>query len=354
MADLQELLQHLVDVRGSDLHLKAGATPHVRVDGHLEATPYQPMEAPEVEAMAHELMPKPRAEEFAETGEADFAHSVPGVGRFRVNVYRQRGSVGLVIRRVIPGIPTWDQLGLPPMVERLATETRGLVVVTGPTASGKTTTVNAIVDQINQARPVHIVTIEDPIEFLHSDKQAIISQREVGTDTASYAEAMRRVARQGPDVLFVGEMVDVDTLAAALAVAETGHLVLTTMRTTTVAETVARLVDFFPPVYQHQARLSLAACLRAVIAQRLLERADGRGRIAAVEVLVNTPKVFECIADPDRQVALERLIAEGEYHGMQTFDQALLALFKEGLVSFRDALAVATQPEDLRFAMQQA
>ena len=299
-------------------------------------------------------MPPARAEEFARSGEADFAHSVAGLGRFRVNVYRQRGSVGMVIRRVIPGIPSWEELGLPPTIERLADERRGLVVVAGPTASGKTTTVNAIIDRINETRAAHILTIEDPIEYLHTDKQAIVSQREVGTDTASFAEAMRRAVRQGPDVIFVGELVDLDTYAAALAAAETGHLVLSTMGTTTAAETVARLIDFYPPVQQRQARHALAGVLRAVIAQRLLERADGKGRIAAVEVLVNTPKMYDCIADPERQSALERVIAEGEYYGMQTFDQALLHLLTEGMVSFRDGLAVASQPEDLRIAMAQA
>jgi twitching motility protein PilT len=229
-----------------------------------------------------------------------------------------------------------------------------LVVVTGPTGSGKTTTVNAIIDRINETRPAHVVTIEDPIEFLHPDKQAIVSQREVGTDTVSFAEAMHRVLRQGPDVVFVGELRDVETVAAALTAAETGLFVLTTMRTTSAAETITRMIDFFAPFQQKQARHSLAAALRMVIAQRLLERADGKGRTPAVEVLVNTPKAYECIVDADRQPALERVIAEGEYHGMQTLDQSLLHLYKDGLVSYRDALSVAREPENLRIALQQS
>jgi twitching motility protein PilT len=354
MTELRELLQHVVDVRASDLHVKAGAVPHIRVDGHLTPTTFAALEPAQIEAISAEIMPAGRVDEFATSGEADFAYSVSGVGRFRVNVYRQRGSVGLVFRRVLPGIPSWEELGLPPSVERIAAETRGLVIVAGPTGSGKTTTVNAIIDRINDTRPAHILTIEDPIEYLHTDKQAIVSQREIGTDTASFAEAMRRAVRQGPDVIFVGELSDLATITAALAAAETGHLVLSTMGTTTASETVARLIDFYPVPAQRQARITLAATLRSVIAQRLLERADGKGRIAAVEVLMNTPKLYDCIADADRQPAMDRVIAEGEYYGMQTFDQALLNLLTEGMVSFRDGLAVATQPEDLRIALQQA
>jgi twitching motility protein PilT len=354
LTELHELLQYLMEMRGSDLHVKAGSPPHLRIDGHLHAAPFDPIDPKSAEEMAKAVLPAGRADEFAATGEADCAHSISGLGRFRVNVYRQRGSVGLVFRRVMAGIPPWDQLGLPPIVERVATETRGLVVVTGPAGSGKTTTVNAIIDRINDSRAAHIVTIEEPIEFLHHDKQSMISQREVGTDTASYAEATRRAMRQGSDVIFIGEIRDVETLAGAFAAAETGQLVLTTMRTGTAAETVSRLVELFPPYQQNQARHSLAAALRMIVAQRLLERADGKGRTPAVEILVNTSKVFDCIVDVDRETALDRIVAEGEYHGMQTFDQSLLHLYKDGLISFRDALAVASQPEDLRIALQSA
>jgi twitching motility protein PilT len=350
--DLHELLHYLMEMRGSDLHVKAGSPPYVRIDGHLRPAPFDAVEPEQSQQIALEIMPPRRAEEFASTGEADFAHSVPGLGRFRVNVYRQRGSVGLVFRRVMSGIPPWDQLGLPPVVERVSIEPRGLVVVTGPAGSGKTTTVNAILDRINETRPAHIVTVEDPIEYLHNDKQAIISQREVGTDTVSFAEATRRASRQGPDVIFVGEVRDAETLSSALAAAETGQLVLTTMSTPTAAETVAALVDFYPPYQQKQARHSLAQVLKMVVAQRLLERADGKGRTPAIEILINTSKVYDCIADAERQPALERIIAEGEYHGMQTFDQSLLHLYKDGLISFRDAISVASEPEDLRIALQ--
>jgi twitching motility protein PilT len=352
LPELQELLQYLMEMRGSDLYVKVGAAPHVRVDGHLHAAPFGPIDIEAADAILAQIIPPSRNQEFADTGEADFAHSVAGLGRFRVNVYRQRGSTAMVFRRVIPGIPPWDQLGLPPVVERVSTDTRGLVIVSGPSGSGKTTTVSAILDRINETRPAHIVTIEDPVEFLHQDKQSIVSQREVGSDTASFGEALRRAMRQGADVIFVGQMRDVETLTLALRAAETGHLVFTTMRTSSATETVSQLIDYYPPHQQKQARQALASALRMVVSQRLLERADGKGRTPAVEVLVNTSKVYDCIVDAERQPSLDRIVAEGEYHGMQTFDQALLHLYKDGLVSFRDALSVATQPEDLRIALQ--
>jgi len=354
VAELQELLQYLMEMRGSDLYVKVGAAPHIRIDGRLHAAPFPPVDVEQAQLLATQVVPSHRADDLERRGEVDFAVGVSGVGRFRVHVYRQRGSLAFVFRRVMPGIPTWEQLGLPSIVERLTAETRGLVLVTGPAGSGKTTTVNALVDHINEHRAAHIVTIEDPVEYLHTDKQSIISQREVGTDTHDVGEAVRRALRQGPDVLVVSDIADLPTLEAVLSAAATGHLVLATLPTTSAAETVTWLVDFYAPHQQKQARHLLASALRAIVSQRLLERADGKGRTAAVEVLVNTPKVYDCIVDPDRHAALERIIAEGEYHGMQTFDQALFSLFKDGLVSLRDALAVASQPEDLRIALQQA
>src|SRR5438067_9817508 len=304
--------------------------------------------------MAFSIMPKERAEEFDLTNEADFALSVAGVGRFRVNVFRQRGSVGLVLRRVLPGTPSFESLGLPPVVRRLAEEPRGLVLVTGPTGSGKTTTIASMIDHINETKAVNIVTVEDPIEVLHTDKRAMVNQREIGTDTADYASAMKRVLRQDPDVIFIGEMRDPETVWAALGAAETGHLVLSTLHTTNATETVNRIVDFFPPFQQKQVRLTLASALRGVISQRLLERADGSGRIPAVEVMVMTGRVFERIVEPELADSIEEIIAEGEYYGMQTFDQSLFNLYKNGLVSLRDAMSVASHPHDFRIALQQA
>ena len=354
MAELQELLTYLMEMRGSDLYVKVGSAPRVRIDGHLHPAPFPALGPAETDALIRAILPHGREAELSAVGEADFAHSVAGVGRFRVHAYKQRGSLAVAFRRVMSGVPEWDSLALPPVLEKITAESRGLVLVTGPAGSGKTTTINAIVDHINETRAAHIITIEDPIEYLHTDKQSIVSQREVGTDTRDAAEAVRRALRQGPDVLVVSDIDDLTTLQAVLAAAATGHLVLATMPTTSTSETITRILDFYPPHQQKQARHGLAGSLRAVLSQRLLERADGKGRTAAFEVLVNTPKVFDCILDPERHTTIDRLIAEGEYHGMQTFDQALFVLFKDGLVSLRDTLSVAAQPEELRLQLQQA
>ncbi len=354
MLDLNELLRWTMEQQGSDLHIKVGSEPRVRVDGHLVSTPFPPVTAVDAERIAYAILPKDRADEFSTTNEADFALSVAGVGRFRVNVFRQRNTVGLVLRRVLPGTPSFESLGLPPVVRRLAEEARGMVLVTGPTGSGKTTTIASMVDHINETRSCNVVTIEDPIEVLHVDKKAMINQREIGTDTTDYASAMKRVLRQDPDVIFIGEMRDPETVWAALAAAETGHLVLSTLHTTNATETVNRIVDFFPPFQQKQVRLTLASSLKGVVSQRLLERADGKGRVPAVEVLVTTGRVFDRIVDPADQESIEEIIGEGEYYGMQTFDQSLFNLYKNGLVGLRDAMAAASHPHDLRIALQQA
>ena len=355
MLDLAELLRYTVEQRGSDLHVKTGSPPHVRVDGKLLPAPFERVSPADGERMAFQIMPKDRADEFVETSEADFALSLSGLGRFRVNVFRQRGSVGLVFRRVLPGIPSFETLGLPSVVRRLAEEPRGMVLVTGPTGSGKTTTIAAMIDHINETKSVNVVTIEDPIEVLHVDKTSIVNQREIGTDTADYAMAMKRVLRQDPDVIFIGEMRDPETVWAALAAAETGHLVLSTLHTTNAVETVNRIVDFFPPHQQKQVRLSLASSLRGVISQRLLERADQKGRVPSIEVLVNTGRVFDRIVDPNQGgESIEEIIADGEYYGMQTFDQSVFNLYKNGMVDLRSAMAAASNPHDLRISLQQS
>jgi twitching motility protein PilT len=354
--DLNELLRHTVEQRGSDLHIKVGSQPHVRIDGHLMPMPFDRIGPADAERMAFQIMPKDRADEFVDSSEADFALSLPGLGRFRVNVFRQRGSVGLVFRRVLPGIPSFETLGLPSVVRRLAEEHRGLVLVTGPTGSGKTTTIAAMIDHINDTKAVNVVTIEDPIEVLHVDKRSIINQREIGTDTRDYSMAMKRVLRQDPDVIFIGEMRDPETVWAALAAAETGHLVMSTLHTTNAVETVNRIVDFFPPHQQKQVRLTLASSLKGVISQRLLERADGKGRVPSVEVLVMTGRIFDRIVDPNAGTgeSIEEIIADGEYYGMQTFDQSVFNLFKNGMVDLRSAMAAASNPHDFRIALQQA
>jgi twitching motility protein PilT len=352
---LDDLLQYITDQKGSDLHLKVGSRPHVRIDGSLTPTPFAVLTPADVERMAYAVLPPNRADEFESTNEADFALGVHHLGRFRVNVYRQRGSIAMVLRRVLPGIPSFEALGLPPAGRALAEEPRGLVLVTGPTGSGKTTSIAAMIDHINETRAVNIVTIEDPIEVLHNDKRSIVSQREVGTDTESFSEAMRRVLRQDPDVIYVGEMRDPETVWAGLSAAETGHLVLATLHTANTVETVNRIVDFFPADQHKQIRLTLATSLRGVMSQRLLERADGTGRVPAVEVLVNTGRVFDRIVDPNTPGdSIEEIIAEGDWYGMQSFDQSLLGLYRDGLVTLRDAMAVASNPHDLRIALQQA
>jgi twitching motility protein PilT len=354
MLDLQELLQFAVEHRGSDLHVKVGSPPFVRVDGHLMATSFDTVEPSDTERMAFAILPKDRAEEFLAASEADFAYSVAGLGRFRVNAFRQRGSIGLVFRRVLPGIPSFESLGLPSVVCKLADEEQGLVLVTGQAGSGRTTTMAAMVDHINETRSVNILTIEDPVEVLHRDKMAIVNQREVGTDTPTYLEALRRAPRQDPDVLVIGELADHDTMWAALNAAETGRLVISTMQTSNTSETINRVVDFFPPFQQRQVRQTLAHNLKGIVSQRLLERADGRGRVPAVEALVMTQRAVDRILDPDSRETIEDIIGDGEYHGMQAFDQSLFNLYKNGLVSLRDVVSAASHPHEFKIALQTA
>ncbi len=257
----------------------------------------------------------------------------------------------MVLRRVLPGIPSFESLGLPPVVRRLAEEPRGLVLVTGPTGSGKTTTLAAMIDHVNETMSKHIMTIEDPIEVLHSDKRSIVNQREIGTDTEDFHAALKRVLRQDPDVILIGEMRDPETVWAALSAAETGHLVFATLHTMSAMETISRIIDFFPPFQQQQIRMSLAASLRGVVSQRLVQRSDSNGRIPAMEVLVSTGRVFDKIADASQTHELEEIIEQGEYYGMQSFDQSLLALYEGGVITRRDALATATKTHDLRLKM---
>ena len=354
MTQLDALLRYLDEVRGSDLHLKPGAVPHVRVDGQLRPAPFEAPRPGMVDELAASILDDARQADLAATGEASSGLSIAGLGRFRVAIHRQRGSLAMTVRRVPPEIPDLDLLGLPHQLERFAEEERGLVLVTGTPGSGKTTTVAALIDRINHRRSCHILTIEDPIEVLHADVEAIITQREVGSDTSSYAAALRSGLRQDADVIFVGELVDADTARAALTAAEVGHLVISTMRTSGAADTVTRLIELFPLGEQAQARQSLVATLRGVVNQRLLERADGKGRTPAVEVLVGTAKVMDCIADPLRVQEIDHVLAEGQYHGMQTLQQALVELVTDGLISLQDALATSSRPEDLRIALAAA
>jgi twitching motility protein PilT len=342
-----------MDAGGSDLHVKAGSPPRIRLRGRLEYIGAQPLTAQDAERLTLSIVPKARREMFDERGEVDFAYSLSGVGRFRVNAFRQRGNCSLVMRQLRIGGPGVEEIGLPPIVTKLATEPRGLVLVTGPTGSGKTTTLAAMIEHINRTRPVHIVTIEDPIEVLHPDKEASVNQREVGQDTETFLTAIRAALRQDPDVILIGEMRDTETVRAALQAAETGHLVLSTLHTVDATETVNRIVDFFPAEQQHQIRVTLAGALRGIISQRLVPSTDG-GQTPAIEALVNTGRVAERVIDPSATSEIKEVIAEGEYYGMQTFDQSLLGLVLANRVTIEDAMSVASEPHDFQLMLQQA
>lgn len=351
--DLDRLLSLLAQWEGSDLHIKAGASPRIRIDGELRTMTEEGRFSPEeTHLLVESIMPPQIGEIFEKRHEADFAYSVAGVGRFRVNAFYQRSSVALVFRRVRPNPGSAEELGLPSVIYELADEQRGLVLVTGPTGSGKTTTLATMVDHINTTRPCHIVTIEDPIEYLHRDQIASVDQREVGFDTDSFESAMRVVLRQDPDVILVGEMRDTETASAALTAAETGHLVFTTLHTINATETINRIVDFFPPHQQPQIRISLAGSLRGTIAQRLVRRADGSGRVPALEIMVVNGRIRQCIADPELTGDIETIVSEGEYYGMQTFDQGLAQLLQDNVITLQEALTMSSNPHDLRVMLE--
>jgi twitching motility protein PilT len=351
---LDRLLRAMERTEASDLHIKVGSRPRVRVHGALRQLDEEEVLTQEDTAeMAEAIMKDEVAQQFKARNEADFAYAIAGCGRFRVNVFRQRGSVAMIFRRVRTSAASFDELGLPEVVARLANENRGLVLVTGPTGSGKTTTLAAMIDHINRTREVHIVTIEDPIEVLHGDQMAEINQREIGFDTNDFAAAMRAVMRQDPDVILVGEMRDQETVAAALSAAETGHLVFSTLHTIDAPETVSRIVDFFPPHQQNQVRVALAGSLRGTICQRLVPTANGDGRVPALEVMVVNGRIQQCILDPQRTSDIHEIVADGEYYGMQTFDQGLVQLYQRGSIDLRGAMMAATNPHDLKVMLQQ-
>ena len=355
MANINDYLVYCVERGGSDIHLKVGGSAYIRIDGELKPVTKLPSLSPQdTEAYAHAIMDERSRRQFDANGEADFAYSLSGTGRFRVNAFRQRGSVGLVLRVIGAGAPHFNELGLPSIVRKLSEEHRGLVLVTGPTGSGKTTTTAAMIGHINRTRRCHIVTIEDPIEVLHRDDVAIIDQREIGVDTDNFQTAMRAVARQDPDVIFIGEMRDPETVTAALQAAETGHFVLSTLHTTDAKETVNRIIDMFPKEQQHQARLSLANSLKGIVCQRLVARATGTGRVPVIEAMAMTTRIYEFILDPEQTDQVPEAIAEGSYYGMQTFDQHLLQLFQNGDVNLKDALSAATNPHDFKVAIRAA
>jgi twitching motility protein PilT len=348
--DLNAALHHLVESGGSDLHLKVPSPPSMRLDGQLCPLPgAERLSQEDTEHALRTMLTDPaKATEFREANEVDFSYAIDGLARFRANAFRQRGSISIVIRAIPFTIRSFDELGLPPVMRTLAEEERGIVLLTGTTGSGKSTTLAAMIDHINSNQARHIVTIEDPIEFLHRDKRSLINQREVGMDTASFKQALRRVLRQDPDVILIGEMRDEETVHTALSAAETGHLVFSTVHTVDATETVNRLIDFFPPHMHQQVRAMIAGTLKGAISQRLVPTADGHGRIATCEVLRMTGRVRDMIMDPAQTGRLPEVIQEGGFYGMQTFDQALFGHLKAGRVTMDEAMKAATSPNDFK------
>jgi twitching motility protein PilT len=350
---VDDALRYVVENDGSDLHLKVGAPPMIRVHGSLGAIPdSEKLSTDDTEEALRTLVGAlPARTEFDDEGEADFSYSIPRLSRFRVNAFRQRGSISVVCRAIPYQVRTIEDLGLPPAIRDLAEERRGIILLTGTTGSGKSTTLAAMIDHINETRAEHIITLEDPIEYLHSDKRSIINQREVGSDTRSFARAMRRVLRQDPDVILIGEMRDEETVRTALSAAETGHLVLSTLHTLDATETINRIIDFFPPHLQQQARVMLASTLRGAVSQRLVPTVEGNGRVAASEVMIVTGRVEDLILNPEETGKISQVIAEGDYYGMQTFDQALLGHVQAGRVSEPVAMDYASSPHDFKLML---
>lgn len=351
--DIADILKDAVEKDASDIHIKVGNTPLARIDGELE--PVYPegerLMPPDTERMMRELLPEHRIKDFENNNEADFAYAAPGLGRFRVNAFRQRGSVSLILRAIPFEAPSLEKLGLPTVVRELAEQERGVVLVTGTTGSGKSTTLAAMVRHINENMAKHIVTIEDPIEYLYRDARSEINQREVGADTDSFQQALRRVLRQDPDVILIGEMRDQVTVQTALSAAETGHLVFSTLHTADAGETINRILEFYEPHEQMQARSMLASVLKGVISQRLVQEADGEGRVAILEVLRSTGRVADTIKDGDVSL-LPEIIAEGSFYGMQTFDQALYDAVTADKITMETALAAASRPHDFKLLVQ--
>jgi twitching motility protein PilT len=348
--NINNLLTIAVEQGASDLHLKVGTAPMIRLAGALiPVAGDQRVTQRDAIEMAATVMSTSTRDRFKETLDADVAYSVPGLGRFRCSVFQQRGSISLVLRVIPMQVVKFDDLDLPDVLQTIADEERGLVLVTGTTGSGKSTTLAAIVDHINQTKNVHVITIEDPIEFVHRDAKSIVNQREIGTDTRSFAHAMRAALRQDPDVILVGEMRDFETVETALLAAETGHLVLSTLHTLNATETINRIISVFPPHQQKQIRLQLASVLRAVISMRLVPKANGEGRCPAVEVLVATPFIRDCIVDKEKTHLIQHAIESGtSQYGMQSFDQSLIGLLRRKLITFDEALRWASNQDEFR------
>ncbi len=348
--NIDDLLKIAVERGASDLHLKVGNHPVLRVNGLLHPlVELKRLMQENTIAMAFAMMNEAQKERFKKEHELDMAYSVAGLGRFRCNVFRQRGAVGIVLRVIPTQVKNLTDLHLPMVLERIAQERRGMVLVTGTTGSGKSTSLAAMIDYINTHRIEHIITIEDPIEYLHRDKKSIVNQREIGQDTNSFANALRASLREDPDVILVGEMRDLETIETALLAAETGHLLLSTLHTLDAPETINRIISIFPPHHQKQIRIQLASVLKAIISMRLLPRADGVGRVPAVEILITTSYIQECITEAEKTKLIKDAIQEGvSQYGMQTFDQSLYYLYQKGLITYDEALKWATNPDEFK------
>lgn len=345
--NLKQMLVEMLNRNASDLHIRVGIRPHLRVNGTLEQIATDPINLERMEQIVTQILSETQREKFYRKNEMDLALSVAKLGRFRINLFRQRGTSGIAIRAVNTQVPTFEELNLPPVVKKLSECHRGLIIVTGTTGSGKSTTLASMIEEINATRPVNILTIEDPIEYIYRDKRSIISQREVGGDTDSFATALRHAFRQDPDIVLIGEVRDMETMSIALTAADTGHLVLTSLHTLNTVETISRIISFFPPHQHQQIRLLLAGTLQAIIGQRLLPRSDMPGRVPALEVMVNTAAVKECIISENDTANIPDLMAQGgSEYGMQTYDQGIMKLYKQGMISFEDAMSAATNPDD--------
>jgi twitching motility protein PilT len=346
--DVNELLKTAHSKGASDLHLKVGSCPILRINGELSVMSNENrLTQEDTLKIAFSVMSPGQREVFKKKNDIDLAYSVPGLGRFRCNIFIQRGTIGLVFRVIPMRIPTIEELLLPDVIKKISQEPRGLILVTGTTGSGKSTTLAAMIDNINANRTDHIITIEDPIEYLHRDKRSIVNQREIGNDTESFSKALRASLRQDPDVILVGEMRDFETIQTALTAAETGHLVLSTLHTIDATETINRIISVFPPYQHKQVRMQLASVLKAIISMRLVPKMDGNGRVPAVEVLIATAMIKDCILDPDKTKIIPDVIAQGALHyGMQTFDQSIFNLYKSNLISYEEAIRRATNPDD--------
>ena len=349
-ANMADLLQLMVDRGASDLHITSGTYPQIRVNGRLnQLTQFEVLTPQDTQRLSYSVLNEGQKQKFEEENELDLSFGIQGLARFRCNVYRQRGAVGCAIRVIPYKIRSFDELGLPQIIQQLADRPKGLILVTGPTGSGKSTTLAAMIDKINSERHDHIMTIEDPIEFVHPHKQCLVNQREVFADTQSFTKALKSILRQDPDVVLVGEMRDLETIAAALTIAETGHLTFGTLHTNSCAQTMNRIISVFPPHQQKQIRLQLASVLKAVISMRLVPRADGKGRVPAVEVMIVTPYIRDCIENKEKTKYIREQIALGtSQYGMQTFDQSLYRLYRSDLISFEEALRQATNPDEFK------